>query len=63
VDKSELHSYKGSYNLISTQLKEGKLSLRIVSEQDPENGFAKAPTNLEDVYFSHIAQKMDPITL
>lgn len=63
VDKSELDSYKGFYNLISTQLKEGKLSLRIISEQDPENGFTKAPTNLEDVYFSHIAQKMDPITL
>lgn len=63
VDKSELDSYKGSYNLISTQLKEGKLSLRIISEQDPEKGFTKAPTNLEDVYFSHIAQKMDPITL
>jgi ABC-2 type transport system ATP-binding protein len=63
IDKSDLEQYKGKYNLISTQLKEGKLSLRVISEQNPENGFTKSPTNLEDVYFSHISQKMDPITL
>lgn len=63
IDKSALDQYRGQYNLISTQLKEGKLSLRIISEISPENGFVKVPANLEDVYFSHISQKMDPITL
>ncbi|PRY90701.1 ABC transporter ATP-binding protein [Mongoliibacter ruber] len=63
IDKSELDKYRGQYNLISTQLKEGKLNLRITSEALPENDFEGVPANLEDVYFSHISQKMDPITL
>ncbi|TVP52674.1 MAG: ABC transporter ATP-binding protein [Mongoliibacter sp.] len=63
IDKSALDEYRGQYNLISTQLKEGKLNLRIISEVSPLNDFEGVPANLEDVYFSHIAQKMDPITL
>lgn len=63
IDKADLDEYRGQYNLISTQLKEGKLNLRITSEAAPENDFESVPANLEDVYFSHISQKMDPITL
>lgn len=63
IEKSELDSYKSEYKVISTQLKEGRLNLRVESPIDPGNGFSPTPTNLEDVYFSFIAQKMDPITL
>lgn len=63
IEKEALSEYKGKYDLIATQLKEGKLSLRIKSESDPGNGFVPAPANLEDVYFSYISQKVDPITL
>lgn len=63
IEKAALSEYKGNYNLIATQLKEGKLSLRIKSESDPGNGFVPVPANLEDVYFSYISQKVDPITL
>jgi len=63
IDKSELDTYRNEYNLISTKLIEGRLSLRIESETDPGNGFEPTPADLEDVYFSHISKKVDPITI
>ncbi|RPA67671.1 ABC transporter ATP-binding protein [Cyclobacteriaceae bacterium YHN15] len=63
ISKEDLSQYKGQFDVISTQLKEGKLSLRIKSETEPGSGFVPAVTNLEDVYFSYISQKLDPITL
>ncbi|WP_373400385.1 ABC transporter ATP-binding protein [Algoriphagus halophilus] len=57
IDKSELDTYRNEYNLISTKLIEGRLSLRIESETDPGNGFEPTPADLEDVYFSHISKK------
>lgn len=63
IAKEDLSQYKGQFDVISTQLKEGKLSLRIKSETEPGSGFVPAVTNLEDVYFSYISQKLDPITL
>lgn len=63
ISKNELDKYKGEYKVISTKLKEGKLAMRIEAEADPGDGFEPADTNLEDVYFSHIANTMDPATL
>jgi ABC-2 type transport system ATP-binding protein len=63
IDKGDLESYRSDYNLISTKLIEGKLSLRIESETDPGNGFVPVPADLEDVYFSYISKKVDPITI
>ena len=63
IDKGELDSYKGEYQVISTKLIGGKLMLRIESDTDPGNGFASTPQILEDVYFSHIARKVDPATI
>lgn len=63
IDKNELDSYRNDYQLISTKLIEGRLSLRIESETDPGNGFEAVPADLEDVYFSHISKKVDPITI
>ncbi len=63
IDKSELAHYKEDHQVISTKLIEGRLSLRIQSDEDPGNGFEPAEADLEDVYFSNIAKKMDPITI
>ncbi|WP_373521181.1 ATP-binding cassette domain-containing protein, partial [Aquiflexum sp.] len=63
ISKEDLSQYKGQFDVISTQLKEGKLNLRIKSETEPGSGFVSTVTSLEDVYFSYISQKVDPITL
>lgn len=63
IEKSDLGEYREKYSVISTKLLEGKLSLRIESDEIPGNGFEPVPADLEDVYFSHISKKVDPITL
>lgn len=63
IDKNELDQYRKEYHVISTKLIEGRLSLRIESESDPGNGFEAVPADLEDVYFSFISRKVDPITI
>jgi ABC-type multidrug transport system ATPase subunit len=63
VNKSELDQYREDYQVISTKLIEGKLSLRIESDTAPGNGFEPTPAELEDVYFSFISKKVDPITI
>lgn len=63
IEKSELGIYRDKYSVISTKLLEGKLSLRIESAEDPGDDFTAVPADLEDVYFSHISKKVDPITI
>lgn len=63
IDKQELPAYKEKYQVISTKLKEGQLSLRVQSDTNPGDVFEPATPNLEDVYFTHISTKIDPVTL
>lgn len=63
IDKSELEQYRKEFHVISTKLIEGRLSLRIESEEVPGNDFEAVPADLEDVYFSFISRKVDPITI
>jgi len=63
IDKAELSFYQDDFSVISTQLKTGKLHIRILSETDPGKGFAPAVPNLEDVYFSNIATRVDVNTI
>ncbi|MDN3205268.1 ABC transporter ATP-binding protein [Algoriphagus sediminis] len=63
VEKSELSEYQDKYSVISTKLLAGKLSLRVESDENPGDGFEAVPADLEDVYFSHISKKVDPITI
>lgn len=63
IEKSKLDHYRRSYPVISTKLITGKLSLRIESDLAPGNGFESTPVDLEDVYFSFISKKVDPITI
>jgi ABC-2 type transport system ATP-binding protein len=62
INKDEIAFYRDDYNVISTQLKTGKLHIRIISDMTPA-GFEPAEPNLEDVYFSNIATKVDVNTI
>ncbi|WKV13683.1 ABC transporter ATP-binding protein [Marivirga harenae] len=63
IKKDELEAHKLKYKVISTKLKEGNLALRVEADSNPGDGFEQVEPNLEDVYFSHISKKVDPITL
>ncbi|MFD2871900.1 ABC transporter ATP-binding protein [Mucilaginibacter ximonensis] len=64
IDKSELKYYNEVYSVISTQLKSGKLHIRILMEHGtPQDGFITTTPNLEDVYFSNIAKRVDINTI
>lgn len=49
--KKELSEYQKRHSVISTQLQAGKLSLKIFSNENPQNGFSQSEPDLEDVYF------------
>src|SRR6201996_6251074 len=50
IDKNELGHYKDDFTVISTQLKTGKLHIRILKEDDqPQDSFISVASNLEDV--------------
>ena len=63
IDKSDLPHYQDNFNVISTQLKSGKLHIRILEDTDPGNDFVPVIPNLEDVYFSNISTRMDVNTI
>jgi ABC-2 type transport system ATP-binding protein len=63
INKNELGLYQDDFTVISTQLKTGKLHIRIISDTDPGSGFVVAVPNLEDVYFSNIATRVDVNTI
>ncbi|KAA2238868.1 ABC transporter ATP-binding protein [Chitinophaga agrisoli] len=59
VASAEIGHYRSIYNVISTQLKTGKLHIRILQDMPPQHGFITATPNLEDVYFSNIAGRVE----
>jgi ABC-2 type transport system ATP-binding protein len=63
IGKDELPHYQDDFNVISTQLKTGRLHIRILHETDPGSGFVPAVPNLEDVYFSNMATRVDVNTI
>lgn len=63
IDKTEIDRYREQYKVIATNLNEGKLFIRVVSEENPNEGFSGAEPSLEDVYFNAISSKMDLVTL
>jgi ABC-type multidrug transport system ATPase subunit len=63
IPKEDIGRYRSGYHVLSTQLKAGELYIRILSDNHPPDGFRAAEPNLEDVYFSHIATRMDVNTL
>lgn len=63
IEKQEIESYRNEYKVIATNLNEGKLFIRIVSDETPGAGFVATEPSLEDVYFNAISSKMDLVTL
>ena len=63
IEQPEIQYYRDVYNVISTQLKTGKLHIRVLQETAPPDGFVTAIPNLEDVYFSNIATRVDVNTM
>jgi ABC-type multidrug transport system ATPase subunit len=63
ITKAELGHYQDDFKVISTQLKAGKLHIRVLQETEPGNGFIRTVPNLEDVYFSNIATRVDVNTI
>jgi ABC-2 type transport system ATP-binding protein len=64
IDQADIGYYRNIYQVISTQLKGGKLHIRVLSrDAEPQDGFGPAEPNLEDVYFSNIATRVDVNTL
>lgn len=64
INQSEIDYYKDVYHVISTQLKSGKLHIRILQQEgQPLDGFALSAPTLEDVYFSNIAKRVDVNTI
>jgi ABC-2 type transport system ATP-binding protein len=63
INKQELPHYQDDFMVISTQLKSGKLHIRVFQETVPGESFVSATPNLEDVYFSNIAARIDVTTM
>ncbi|MCB0521111.1 MAG: ABC transporter ATP-binding protein [Lewinellaceae bacterium] len=63
ISKSELETHREKYQVIATNMSEGKLFIRIVNDGHPGDGFEAVNPSLEDVYFNAISAKMDLVTL
>jgi ABC-2 type transport system ATP-binding protein len=63
IHKNEIAVYKQNYKVVSTQLKAGELSIRVLSDTHPGNGFVPVLPDLEDVYFTTIGSRVDINTI
>ena len=57
IDKNKLLEYEDEYNIISTQLQAGKLSIKVFANENPMNGFTQTEADLEDVYFTTLQKR------
>ena len=57
ISREELPGYLDKMTVISTQLKSGRLQIRVKADRAPGEDFVNAAPNLEDVYFSHIVKE------
>lgn len=62
IEKSEIERYRAGYHVISSQIKSGKLGIRVISGAHPGDGFLPAEPVLEDIYFHRISEKIDVTT-
>ena len=63
IDKDEIMALKASHQVVATQMKGGKIHLRIFNETDPDHGFEPVEPTLEDFYFHKISARVDAVTL
>lgn len=57
IEKSELAEIERKHRVISTKLLAGRTVVRILSGENPGDGFEQAETDLEDVYFGTMTGK------
>lgn len=55
IDRDAIESHAQSHTILSSQLAAGRLTIRVLAEQDPGAGFVAAEPALEDVYFASLA--------
>ncbi len=63
IDKKELDNYKSNFQVISTHLKAGSTVIHVYNETRPDETFEPSPANLEDVYFTEIASRLNEVTV
>ena len=56
IEREQLDEIKERHQLISTRLLSGRTMVHVLSDTDPGDGFAAIKGDLEDVYFSTLAQ-------
>jgi len=54
IEKTDLESYRGQYNVITERMIAGKPLIHVFSDQQPDPSFQSVEADLEDVYFSYI---------
>ncbi|MDB5226361.1 MAG: yxlF 1 [Bacteroidota bacterium] len=57
IDKTMLDEYKKSMHVLTSRLNERKLSIRVLSDHQPGEGFVPGTPDLEDVYFSSLTSQ------
>ncbi len=55
IEKSELAHFQQQYQVISSRLTSGRTLVHVYADSHPGDGFTQAQGNLEDVYFSAMA--------
>jgi ABC-type multidrug transport system ATPase subunit len=60
IDKAELDDYKSRLSLLSTRLQGGRTAIRVLADERPDESFAAADADLQDVYFSSM-QAAEPV--
>jgi ABC-type multidrug transport system ATPase subunit len=55
IAKSALPEYERAHKVISTRLLAGQTQVNVLADSQPEGGFEQVPPELEDVYFSVLA--------
>jgi ABC-type multidrug transport system ATPase subunit len=63
INKKELDNYKSNFQVISTHLKAGSTVIHVYNETRPDETFEPSPANLEDVYFTEIAARLNEVTV
>ena len=56
IEKDQMETFKGKYNIISSKIVEGKMLITVLQDANPGEGFEAIEPGLEDVYFSCISK-------
>ena len=61
VERDELGSLQSTLPIVSSRLQAGRTVVRAYSEGAPGAGFEAVPPELEDVYFTAVAGRLEPV--